>query len=352
MATATMAIGTDRRALDGCGAASKLQLGAAQTDGLGAGGDVDLGVRVAAEDRELLRSALAGADLVFLVLGLGGGTGTGGVSVLLDVAREAGALTLCLATLPCEVEGPERRVQAERALEGMGNLADALILVPNDRLVAHVGEDRVARAFDRANEVLAAGIEGLWRMLAVPGVLSLDFSDLRRALPRGPVCTFAYGEGRGDGKAETAVEALLTGPLSEQGELLTKARSMLVSIAGGPDLTLQEIGDIMAAVRGKARKGGRICMGTSIDDAWQDRVSITVLMAEDEPVESDQAPAPTGERPPAPVGNVKSGARPMQTSLMLEPTGKGRFKDVEPTILDGEDLDIPTFVRRGVSIEK
>lgn len=354
------AVSTDGKALESSRATKMLQIGAGLTSGHGTGGDVGLGRRVAEQDRELLRSLFEGVDLAFLVVALGGGTGTGAAPVVLDAAREAGATVLCFATLPFPFESRSRRDLAEGAVAGLVDVADGVVLVPNEQLFEAVGESKVADAFALADEVLAGGVCALWKMIAQPGVIGLDFAHLQKVIRRSAgACALGYGDGRGKGRASTATAALLDGPLLVRGETLAGAASVLVSVVGGPDLTLQEVGEIMDAVNARTSPGAEVSMGTVIDTAWRNRVTIVALVsagviepaaetdAEDEPA------APAGPGEPG-VKKRRKGATPShsQAELKLGFSSKGRFKDVEPTVLDGEDLDVPTYIRRGLSIDR
>jgi cell division protein FtsZ len=357
--TTLIAVNTDARSLEGSRAMVKLQIGSARTQGLGCGGDPATGRLAAEEDIEMIRSLFPNVDLVLLVVGLGGGTGTGASPILLNAARDAGAMTLCFATLPFRFEGGRRRAEADQAVSELRTLADALILVPNDRLSESVGEAQVAKAFDKADEVLCAGISSVCKLLTAPGYISLDFADLKQvATGSGGVCTFGYGMGSGKNKAETAVAALLENPLLERGSVLASSGALLVSIVGSSDLTLKDVTVIMNRITAKAGRDDHVLMGTVLDETWQDRVGVTVVAAEtpagrpaaapDEPT-----PEPAPSEPAAAGGRKKRKQAPLQTRMRLfDSAGKGKFKDVEPTILDGQDLDTPTFMRRGIAIEK
>jgi len=353
-----VAVNTDASALAKSRATTKLQIGAGHTGGLGTGGDVSLGRLSARDDVEMIRGVFDDVDLGFLVVGLGGGSGTGAAPVVLGAACDAGAMTLCFATLPFEFEGAQRRTQADEAIDSIREACDALIVIPNDRLFESVGQTSVRAAFRKADEVLSAAICAIWKLIIHPGFINLDFADLKKVVQNsGGVCAVGHGDGTGKNKAKAAVASLLKSPLLEHGEVIARARSLLVSIVGGPDLALKEIGDIMDALSSAASEGCHVSMGTVIDDGLGDRVTLTVLAAEEWAVEplpelavsepNAQAKSSTG---PARRRRRRSG--PRQTKLKLDLSGKGRFKNVEPTILDGEDLDIPAFLRRGISIEK
>jgi cell division protein FtsZ len=356
----TVAVNTDARSLEACRATSKLQIGTVHTRGFGAGGDVELGRMVAEDDLDMIRGLFFNVDLVFVVAGLGGGTGTGAAPVILQAARDAGALTLCFATLPFAFEGHTRRTEADRAVSVLRRQSDALVLVPNDRLSGAVGETQLAKAFEVADDVLGAGIVSLWRLVSRPGYIRVDFADLQKAVrSSGGACSLGYGEGRGENRARAAAAALLDSPLLDHGRLMAESEAMIVCVAGGPDLTIKDVELITEAITARARKDSHILVGTTIDDEWTDRVCVTVLASE-QWTSGPTAPAsprttsfrdqlePSGED----GGRRKKRPIERQIRLRFDAYGKGRFKDAEPTILDGEDMDIPTFVRRGITIEK
>ncbi|OGV65262.1 MAG: hypothetical protein A2283_05600 [Lentisphaerae bacterium RIFOXYA12_FULL_48_11] len=346
------AISTDMEVLASSHATAKLQIGTVRTAGLGTGGDVNLGRLAAEDDIEMVRSLFEGIDLVIFVVALGGGTGSGAAPVVLKAAREAGALTLCFAVLPFNFEGQQKKECAEQGVLALREIADALIVVPNERLFEFIGVSNVADSFEKADEVISDGIASIWKLVMRPGFISLDFAHLQAIVRNGGgVCTFGYGVGVGPGRVEAALKSILEGSLLEKGEVLANARSLLVSIAGGSDLTLKEIDDVMKAISARKQKDAKLFMGTVVDNDVHDRITITVIASEQ--WSSDPAPVKAPEPETADkTKKIKSRAKDLQTKLKLEPTGKGRFKDVEPTVLDGEDFDIPTFVRRGIAIER
>jgi cell division protein FtsZ len=361
----TKAVNTDSRALAECRCVTKLEIGARHARGLGTGGDANVGNRAASDDLELIRGLFEDVALAVIAAGLGGGTGTGALPVVLNAAREAGTLTVCCVTLPFPFEGRERRALAERALPALQEAADILLVVPNDRLFAFTGEAELLDAFRSANRTLACALAGVWRLVTRPGYINLDASDLRKMAHRTEGwCTLGFGEGVGEDRGRVAVAQLLEGPLLREGAVLAGAQAILVSITGGVDLALKEVGDIMDAVSAAAPAESHIFMGTVLDEEWGDRVTVTLVASEEwrpqapaeEPKQEEgeeEAPEPGGDKPPAEPRKRRRRSGLMQANLGLDTSaGKGRFKDVEPTIMDGEDLDIPTFRRRNIPIEK
>lgn len=374
-----VAINTDARALEEAKVAMKMQLSPGVTKGLGTGGDSDLGRRAVQEDIVKISALCIDANLVILVVGLGGGTGTGGAPVLLNAAKQAGAMTLCFATMPFEFEGPQRKVQAERAIPELSKMADALIVVPNERLSEFVGADGVSESFDKVNEVLSNGVSSIAKLLVQPGFINLDFSDLRKVVESGGgMCTFGYGCGRGEKKAEQAIAELMESSLVMNGAVIDTARSILVSIVGGEDLTLKNIGDVMNAISLRTPAGCNVCMGTVVDNSWRNKLSVTVVASDrwveqeedddiaDEPKSLDDIDVPEisvptgirrlGQTVRAP-GSVRGNRKKMrdqqrQEKLTLKAASLDRFKGATPSMMNGEDLDVPTFIRRGIKLEK
>jgi cell division protein FtsZ len=357
---AIAALDTDAQVLAECPAGPRLQLGKTLTQGLGAGGDVSAGRAAAEEERERLRALFSGADLVFLVAALGGGTGTGAAPVVARAARDEGALVLGFATLPFQFEGEARRTQAMQGLAALRDEADAVVAVPNQRLFELVkGGATAEQAFAQADDVLGAGIQAIWNLLARRGLISLSFADLRSVVQNsGGTCVFGYGEAMGDARAPAAAQAALENPLLDRGRAVASARALLVSIVGGPDLSLAEIESIMNTISSSAHGDAHICMGAASHPDWIGRLSVTILASEQwqqSPAakEEEEAAAEGAEAADdAPGAKKKRRSKATQTKLSLDPSGRGRFKDVEATIIDGQDLDIPTFKRRGIAIEK
>ncbi|MBM4143220.1 MAG: cell division protein FtsZ [Lentisphaerae bacterium] len=362
---ATAAVNTDEAELSASSATTKLQIGAAHTGGHGTGGDARLAARAAADDLHMIRNLFTGAELAIVVAGLGGGVGTGAAPVILKAARDAGAATICLATVPFHFEGGHRRDRAEAAIVDLLGATDALIVVQNDRLLEAVDKAAIAEALAEGDRVLGASLNCLWKLVAQPGFIALDFADLRRLVRgSGGMCTMAYGEGTGRDRARRAVAAVLEGPLMARGKVVAEAKSLLVSIVGGADLMLQEVGDIVNAIKRKAGADAEIEVGTAMDDALRGRVALAVIASElrsapdaEAEADGDAKPDVPPSRKPADAGEPRSRERrrrgePKQTRLNLETAGRGRFKDTEPTMLDGQDLDVPTFVRRGIRVER
>lgn len=356
-----IAINTDAQALGANHTAKRLQIGRKLTGGMGAGGDPEIGRLAAEDDFDALRDLFRNTDLVFIVSSLGGGTGTGAAPVVARAARETGALIIALTTLPFEFEGAQRLSLARKCLAEMKDSADVVITIPNQALVAGAGAAATAaEAFQQADYYLAMGVFALWKLLVQRGIMNVDFATLRTvARCSDGFSVFSYGEGRGPTRAADALESALHSPLLENGQALAEAESALVSILGGPDLTLREVETVMSGIKNFCRQDARLTMGTTIDQHWQDALSVTIVASqywrpeeETEPAPDEPAPGIEGTDKPAAPDKRKKKAKPTQGQLGFEAIGKGIFKDIEPTYLNGEDLDIPTFHRRRIAIEK
>jgi cell division protein FtsZ len=362
-AAPTIACDTDACSLAASEATVRLQIGDELTDGFGAGGDDERGRLAMEAGAARLIEAIGAADLAIVIASLGGGVGSGGAPAFLAAAREAGLPTVCFVTQPFSFEGGQRKSVAARALERLAGSAEVVICVPNDSLFAEAPRADVKSAFAGADCILGGAVLALWQMLARPGYIRLDFGDLRALVEDSEgVCAFGLGEGIGEHKALDAAQRLLGGPLLHGGNTLARAKLLLLSIVGGPDLTLKDVGTIMESVSAAVRPECRVTMGTALDDAWIGRVTLMAVVGERRarkpPVEVAPAqPEPAGAGAPVlerAAAERRERRRPSgrQPALPLETSGRGRFRDSEPTLLNGEDLDVPTFVRRALRIER
>ena len=356
------AIDTDAESLERSAASTKLQVGAASCAGVGTGGDAPAGRAAAEEDRALLSALVAEADLVLVFAGLAGGTGGGVAPVLLAEASEQGSATVCAAIEPFDFEGSARVAAAQAAMAEIEKVSDAIIVIRNDRLCESVDSDRLADSFAKANETLADAALGVARMFSDPGYIRLDFGDFRRALGEHGVGALGFGAGTGRDRARRALESLLSGPMLDEGRLLSTADTVLVSIGGGPDLKLTDVAQVMEGISSAAGTDSRIAMGTVVHDGWEKRLLVTAIPVEGVPLREDvgavanavstgsRAEAGAASRPPR-RQTRKRKAEQLQAKLSLDVASRGRFRNAAPTIMDGEDLDIPTYKRRGVEIE-
>ncbi len=275
-----MVANTDLQALSQNAAPVQLQIGAKLTNGLGAGADPQIGERAALEDTEQLLAALAGADVVFVTTGLGGGTGTGAAPIVTSLASELGALTIAVVTLPFTFEG---RIRARRAQQGLARLrsaADSVITIPNDRLLMAIDRNTsVTQAFEMVDEVLHQAVRGIADLILVPGLINLDFADVKTIMSAKGTALMGTGTGEGENRAVNAATLAVSSPMLEQAGL-DGARSIIVNISGGGDLSMMEASEAAATVQEAAHEEANIIFGAVIDPELEERVKVTVIATE------------------------------------------------------------------------
>ncbi|MBI5388396.1 MAG: cell division protein FtsZ [Verrucomicrobia bacterium] len=378
-------INTDAAALERCAVAHKLNLGAKLTRGLGAGGDPERGRAAAEEDREHLKALCQGVDVLFVVAGLGGGTGTGASPVLAQLGREAGALVLGMVVLPFDWEGSRRQRQAQLGLHQLKAVADAVICLPNQKLFTLVADKTsVVEGFAVVHDLLAQGVRGVWRLLTRPGLINVDFADVCTVTrDRHSECALATAEAQGEHRVKEVLEKLLKHPLMEGGQTLGEAGTVLVSLAGGPDIAFSDVNGVMEQIN-RHCENAHIITGAAIEEGHTGRLAVTVLATrrsgkdkaaaattaveallpeppfvdpsvEHRPPSRYVAPPPviTPDNvdqfmPNAPARMKKRVQKMQQGQLNLEIISKGRFEKSEPTIRRGQDLDVPTYLRRNL----
>lgn len=386
-----VAINTDPQVLAGSSAAERIHLETKRLRGLGTGGDPDRGRALAQEQTDRLKNLCAGADVILLATGLGGGAGTGISPVLVQTAKAAGALVLAFVMTPFECEGSRRRGVAEEGLQELKELADGVICLPNQKVIHLIDEHTsVADAFKLADELLADAMRATWRLLRHSGLIEIHVEDVCALLrDRHSESAFATAEAVGADRAAEVVGKLLAHPLLEGGAVFAESEAVLVSMMGGPDLTMAEVNRVMEMVNAKCARI-QVIMGATIDEVFRGRLAVTLICARARlPLASAPAPgtAAAAENldtqllsasaagrpksrllPPPPelspqemeklMARQRSGSgrarkaapRLRQTHLPLEIVSKGRFDKSEPTIHKGEDLDVPTYIRRGVPL--
>ncbi len=268
---------TDAQALKNSGARQVLQLGANVTKGLGAGANPEVGRQAALEDRERIEEALSGADMVFLTAGMGGGTGTGAAPVIAQLAKERGVLTVAIVTKPFPFEGRRRMQVALKGIEDLAQHVDSLITVPNEKLLSVLGrEATMLSAFKAANEVLVGAVRGIADLITRPGLINVDFADVRTVMSEMGMAMMGSGTARGDGRAQAAAEAAISNPLLDDVNL-NGASGILVNITAGPNLTMREFDEIGRVVHDFAADDATVVIGTTLDAEMQDDVRVTVV---------------------------------------------------------------------------
>jgi cell division protein FtsZ len=431
-----VAVNTDVQSLASSVAAHKVQLGRTVTRGLGAGGDPELGYQAAFESTEEIREALAGARLIFVCAGLGGGTGSGAAPYVAHLAREAGALVLAFATLPFAFEGRRRNAQAREALGRLNDIANAVVCFENDQMgdivAPHAG---IHQAFSKADTIISQSVRSVVNLIQRPGLIRVGFDDLLAALrTRNGRCLFGFGESDSDNRAHDALAQALKNPLMDRGRTLADAARVLVQVAGGSGMTLSEVEIVMKELGRHVNDETQILFGTAVDARLGDRLSVTIISSlavednsvpqqtqlpavgnpsvtppiweqthdsppkievepepaptedlqapeeppfeEPVPLEAEIAPPPSPEDPPLNAFEVPSTPEPplsaprkrpapakeekahseksmqaKQEVLQFEPVNRGRFEKSEPTIVEGEDLDVPTYLRKKIKVK-
>ena len=268
---------TDLQALGNSTAAVKLQLGAKLTKGLGAGADPNVGRQAALEDTEKILQALDGADMIFVTTGLGGGTGTGAAPVIASLASELGALTIAVVTKPFKFEGKKRQLQAERGLESLRDCVDTIITIPNERLLTIIDRTTpLIEAFATADEVLRQAIQGISDLILVPGLINLDFADVKTIMSGMGMAMMGTGIAEGKERAVEAARRAISSPLLE-GASVNGARGVIINVTGGPDLSLVEVSEASSIVQEAADEDANIIFGAVVDPALKGKVKITVI---------------------------------------------------------------------------
>jgi cell division protein FtsZ len=446
---------TDVQSLTSSVASQKVQLGRGVTRGLGAGGDPEIGYGAASEAQEDIRVALDGANFIFLCVGLGGGTGSGAAPLIASIAKENGSLVVVIATMPFSFEGKRRASQASDALISLQATADAVICFDNDVMGEAVSPKAgIHQAFAAADETISQCVRAIAGLFTQPGILHIGFDDLCAALRTGQGgagrCLFGYGEATGDNRAHEALARALRNSLMDRGRMLDESHNVLVNVAGGPDMTLNEVQLLMEALTKHTGEETQILFGASVDPGLSGRMGVTLIssagiaaatgvsapafvprvvpvpapvhvapvpaarhpvkveeeeqtpVAAEEPEEETAAVtepepvlayagaadeenqqqaslidvAPQSERPaaeaqpaparvprvprqprivnaatdPQPAAPAASRREERQETLQFEPVTRGRFEKSEPTIVDGQDLDVPTFLRRNLRV--
>ena len=406
-----VALNTDVQALNGSVAPQKIQLGRVATRGLGAGGDPEIGYQAAEEAADEIKTTIEGADMIFLCTGLGGGTGSGAAPLIAHMARSSGAMVVAFATMPFTFEGKRRRTQAAESLAQLEQQAHLVVCFENDRLGEIAAHNAgVQDAFVAADQILSNSIQAIAAIVRRGGIIPTGLDELASAFRcKHPRCLFGCGESDGANRAHEALARALKSPLMDKGKMLADCRSVVIHIAGGPDLTVQEITTLMEEFSRHVGDDTRIDFGVATDAKLGRKLCVTIISSTGAPEAAvEPAPAParvqrTVSRPavastapptrtaaapvpvpqetpefeleedtepePEPVVPVKAApaaqtyrkATPEKTAaakkeekaeqMNLEPANRGRFEKSEPTIVDGQDLDVPTFLRKNLKLK-
>ena len=333
-----IAVNTDAQALLNALAPKRMQIGEKLTRGLGAGARPEIGQKAAMESREDIINALRGSDMVFITAGMGGGTGTGAAPVVAECAREVGALTVGVVTRPFTFEGPKRKKNADIGIENLKRNVDTIITIPNDRLLQVVDKKTpMTLAFTIADDILRQGVKGISDLIAVPGLVNLDFADVKSIMNNAGEALMGIGEASGENATVDAVKAAIDSPLLETS--LQGARGVLLNIMGATDsLSMLEVNEASTTVQEAAHPDAEIIWGVSVDETLGDKVSVTVIAtrfdAEDEEVSEPVRPA---------YNETVQPRRPQEPSRSPFGNFDGGFGNPQPSNVE---LDIPPWMRR------
>jgi cell division protein FtsZ len=331
-----IAVNTDAQALMLSRASTRVRIGDKLTRGLGSGGDPEVGNKAAEESQEELYNVLKGSDMVFITAGIGGGTGTGASPVIAQIARELGALTIGVVTRPFTFEGARRIKSAEGGIANLKENADTLIVIPNDRLLQIVDKRASLQdAFRVADDVLRQGIQGISELITVPGLINLDFADVRTIMSEGGAALMAVGRASGDERAREASEKAISSELLDI--TIDGARGILFNVTGGPDLTLFEVNQAAAIIKETAHPDVNLIFGAVIDPEMGDEIRVTVIA--------------TGFERTGMPRNIMERPRPRIESVPAQQPAEAPAQPAEefvPRSINTENLDIPTFLRNRV----
>ena len=363
-----IAINTDNQALMLSKAKTRVRIGDKLTRGLGAGGNPEIGRKAAEESSEDLLEVLRGSDMIFIACGMGGGTGTGASPIIAQIAKELGALTIGVVTRPFAFEGTRRGQLAKTGIEALKSQVDTLIVIPNDRLLQMADKrSTLQQAFSLADDVLRQGIQGISELITVPGLINLDFADVRTIMSEGGAALMAVGRAAGDDRARQAADQAITSGLLDV--TIDGARGILFSITGGTDLTLFEVNEAAALIKDSAHPECNLIFGAHIDESLGDEVNITVIatgfersrleanMKESGTLPIRQAPPLPHQPPQRPVhedvevqsplsGSVSSGGgssfqRQRRSSPSAPQEDPRTYENIDP-----QNTDLPAFLRK------
>src|SRR4051812_44769497 len=360
-----MVANTDQQALKTNAAPIKIQIGSKLTKGLGAGADPNVGRSAALEDTDKIIQSLDGADMIFVTTGLGGGTGTGAAPVIASLASELGALTVAVVTKPFKFEGKKRQIQAERGLEALRDCVDTIITIPNERLLAIIDRSTpLTEAFCTADDVLRQAIQGISDLILVPGLINLDFADVKTIMSGMGLAMMGTGVAEGEGRAIEAAKRAISSPLLE-GASVNGARGVIINVTGGPDLSLCEVSDASTIVQEAADEDANIIFGAVVDPNLEGYVKITVIATGFGPagyvrplMSGAQTPIDMAQYARAEVPIAAASERFVQQKVavggrrgIVDLPSVGAANSASPDLADGDlemnaAFDVPAFLRR------
>lgn len=330
-----IAVNTDRQALQTSKANTKIQIGEKITRGLGAGANPDIGAQAAEESKAEIAEALRGADMVFVTAGMGGGTGTGAAPIVAAAAKEMGILTIGVVTKPFTFEGKKRLSQAERGIESLKGKVDTLVVIPNDKLLQIIDrKTSIIEAFKMADDVLRQGVQGISDLIAIPGLVNLDFADVKTIMLNTGMAHMGIGRASGENRAEDAAKQAIQSPLLETS--IEGARGVIINITGGTNLGLHEVNTAAELIQRSVDPEANIIFGAVIDESLDEDILVTVIATG---FENDRNPLSSG----TPVGDIIDKAWDRKLNSIPMSTDSSNSSD---------NLDIPSFLRKNKGMNK
>jgi len=348
-----IAINTDAQDLEASRAPIKIQIGEKLTEGLGAGANPEIGRQAALESVDTMRSSLQDSHMIFITAGLGGGTGTGAAPVIAEACKDAGALTVAVVTKPFGFEGKKRTRQAEAGLETLKSMADTVIVIPNDRLRGLASRNATAlEMFKKADEVLLHAVRGITDLIMMPGLVNLDFSDVRTTMSKAGLAIMGTGVASGENRAVEAAERAISHPLLE-GVSIAGARGVLMNITCGPELTMAEMTEASDRIHSEVGDDADIIWGAVLDDSIENEFRVTVIATGiGTKEEEDKVPTPgkgkVRDITKADLARAVDLDEPtfIRQEKAVGESGGAQYRSYRGIILDGNDLETPTFMRR------
>ncbi|MFA6473466.1 MAG: cell division protein FtsZ [Patescibacteria group bacterium] len=347
-----LVVNTDAQALHHSKAQTKIHIGKTVTRGLGAGMDPELGRKAAEESQDELHDALKGADMVFITCGLGGGTGTGASPVVAEIAQDVGALTVAVVTKPFAFEGAQRKDIGESGLQELSDRVDTLITIPNDRLLQIIDKKTsLLDAFGTVDDVLRQGVQGISELITIPGLINVDFADVKSIMEDAGSALMGIGKGSGDNRAVDAAKAAIDSPLLELS--IDGAKGILFTVTGGSDLSMFEVNEAARIITASIDPNAKVIFGTVIDEALKGEVRITVIAtgfgkgATPRPMGKKITPQGLTPMEPSPRTTPRPAPEPVKpTPPPARPTPRPMPEPATPPKAAEEDLEIPAFIRR------
>ena len=332
---------TDAQALDGSPVKNLIQLGNALTKGLGAGANPEVGKEAALEDRERIKELVSGTDMLFITAGMGGGTGTGAAPVVAEMAKELGVLTVAVVTKPFPFEGPKRMAAAEEGIAELAKYVDSIITIPNAKLLTSLGKNTtLLDAFKAANDVLLGAVQGIADLITRPGLINVDFADVRTVMSEMGMSMMGTGVARGDDRATKAAEAAISSPLLDDINL-NGAKGILVNITAGLDMGIHEFEEVGAAVRQFAHDDATVVVGTVIDPEMSDEIRVTLVATGLEQKGAELKAVPTQEKQTSNLRQIE-----IEQPRMVAGGGSNTpFFESSSKASESSYLDIPAFLR-------